>query len=165
MAAPHAFVTFSIQDAKGKVSITKINFPDTQTVGELSAWAVDMATAINAVITGKVISAGIGFEVDLAGATIRANPLANSDVEEGARFLWRSAINAITQFRLPTFDEAKMLSGTQQVNTADTDVDALVDLVVIGDGVGAGFAHPSDDHGEDITALVSARESFTSTRN
>lgn len=165
MAAPHAFVTFSIQDAKGKVSVTKINFPDTQTKDELSAWAVTAATALNDIITGKILSAGIGFEVSLSGATIRSAPLATSDVEEGARFIWRSLVGAITQFRLPTFDEAKMLSGTQQVDLADTDVDAFEGLITIGNGAGAGWAHPSDDHGSDIVALESARESFTSTRN
>lgn len=165
MAAPHAFVTFSIQDAKGKVSVMKVNFPTTQTLAELSNWAIDAATAINAIITGKVISAGAGFEIDLSGATIRATPLSLSDVEEGARFIFRSVIGAITQMRLPTFDEDKMLSGTQSVDTADADVDAFLDLILVGDGVGVGFGHPSDDHGSDINALESARESFTSTRN
>lgn len=165
MAAPHAFITWSIQDAKGKVSVTKMNFPDTATVADLSTFAVSMATALNDVIQGKIVSAGIGFEVDLSGATIRSAPLSTSDIEEGARFIWRSAIGAITQFRLPTFDEAKMLSGTQQVDLADTDVDAIHDAVVTGFGVGAGYVHPSDDHGEDIVSLESARESFTSSRN
>jgi hypothetical protein len=165
MAAPHAFVTYSIQDAKGKVSVTKINFPASTTLAELSSWAIAMATALNDVIQGKILSAGAGFEIDLSTATIRATPLSTSDVEEGARFIWRSLVGAITQFRLPTFDEAKMLSGTQQVDLADADVSVVTGLVTIGTGAGAGFAHPSDDHGSDITALESARESFTSTRN
>lgn len=165
MAAPHMFLTYSIKDAKGKVSIAKINFPDTSDIADIVGFAEDAATAINNIIKGKIIDAGIGIAVDISGATIRSSPDSNSDVEEGARFSFRSAIGALTNLRLPTFDEAKMVSGTQVVNTADTAVDAFVDLMVIGNGVGAGFGHPSDDHGEDVVSLESARESFTSTRN
>lgn len=164
MAAPHVFLVYSIQDAKGKTSNMKINFPVNVDIGQLQSLAVDTATMVNNIIKGKIIDAGIGLAVDLSGATIRSAPDVNSDVEEGARFLWRSAVNAITGFRIPTFDEAKLLDGTKQVDLADTDVDAFVDRIIAGKTTGVVNASPSDDRGEDIEALESARESFQSSR-
>jgi hypothetical protein len=164
MAAPHVFVTYSLQDAKGQTSVQKINFPANADIAVLQTFVVSTATMINAIVTGKIISAGIGLEVDLSGATIRATPLINSDVEEGARFNWATALNTNTQFRIPTFDEAFLFDGTQEVDTTDAAVDALVQRIIQGQTVGLTNVSPSDDRGEDINTLVSARESFQSTR-
>lgn len=164
MAAPHVFVTYSIQDAKGQTSVTKINFPENADIAVLKDFVTTTATMINAIITGKIISAGIGLEVDLAGATIRATPLINSDVEEGARFNWATALNTNTQFRIPTFDEAFLFDGTQEVDTTDAAVIAFTERILNGRTVGLTNVSPSDDRGEDVNTLVSARESFQSTR-
>lgn len=164
MAAPHAFLTYSIQDAKGKVSTVKINFPANVDIGQLASFAGDTATMINNIITGKILDAGIGLAVDLSGATIRTAPDPDSDVEEGARFSWNSAVGAITNFRLPTFDEAKMVSGTRNVDLTDTDVDTFVDRIIAGKTTGLVNASPSDDRGSDIEELASARENFQSSR-
>jgi hypothetical protein len=164
MAAPHVFVTYSIQDAKGQTSVQKINFPVAADIAVLQDFVVTTATMINAIITGKIISAGIGLEVDLSTATIRATPLVNSDVEEGARFNWATALNTNTNFRMPTFDEAYLFDGTQEVDTTDAAVIAFTERVLNGRTVGLTNVSPSDDRGEDINTLVSARESFQSTR-
>lgn len=164
MSAPHAFLVYTIQDAKGKKSTTTINFPAAVDIGQVASFAGDTATMINNIITGKIIEAGVGLAISLSGATIRATPDANSDVEEGARFSWNSAIGAITGFRLPTFDEAKMVSGTRDVDLADTDVDTFVQRIIAGKTTGLVNASPSDDRGSDIATLATARESFTSSR-
>ncbi len=164
MAAPHVFLVYSIRDAKGKTSTVKINFPVTVNIGMVQDFAVSTATMINSLIKGQIMDAGIGLAVDLSGATIRNAPDPNSDVEEGARFSWRSAAGAITNFRLPTFDEAFMVSGTRNVDTEDTTVDAFVQRIIEGRTVGLENASPSDDRGSDIEALDTARESFTSSR-
>jgi hypothetical protein len=164
MAAPHAFLTYSIKDAKGKTSITQINFPYAVDIGQVSSFAVDTATMINNLIKGKITDAGVGLSVDISGATIRSAPDINSDVEEGARFSWRSAIGAITNFRLPTFDEAFLVDGTKNVDTADTTVDTFVQRILQGKTTGLVNASPSDDHGSDIATLEAARESFKSSR-
>lgn len=164
MAAPHVFVTYSIQDAKGQTSVSKINFPDSADIAVLKDFVTTTATMINAFITGKIISAGIGLEVDLSTATIRATPLINSDVEEGARFSWATALNTNTQFRIPTFDEAFLFDGTQEVDTTDPAISTFSDRIIAGRTIGLVNVSPSDDRGEDINTLVTARESFQSTR-
>lgn len=165
MAAPHAFLTYTVKDAKGKPSVVKINFPYAVDIGQVASFAVDTATMINNLITGRITDAAVGLSVDLSGATIRSAPDPDSDVEEGARFMWNAASGAVTGFRLPTFDEAKMLSGTRNVDTADSDVSTFTARILAGKTTGLVNASPSDDHGSDIATLASARESFTSSRS
>lgn len=163
MAAPHAFVTYSVKDAKGKVVPFIINFPANVDIGVLRTnFVPTTATLIDTLLKGKIVQAGIGLAVDISGATIKATPNADSDVEEGAFFGWKAANGADTGFRVPTFDEAKLVSGTTAVDTADTDVDAFVQRILAGQTVGLTNVSPSTDRGEDIATLETAVESFKS---
>lgn len=163
MAAPHVFTVYTIQDAKGAKSTMKINFPQAADIAVLKDFVTTTASMIDALIKGKIVDAGIGLAVALPGG-LKASPLADSDVEEGARFSWRTALNTIPAFRMPTFDEAFISPGSRAVDTTDGTVDAFVQRVIAGRTVGLTNVSPSDDHGEDITALDAARESFSSSR-
>lgn len=167
MAAPHVFAAVSIRDAKGKVSTMKINFPDEVNIGMVKDFLNGSDSGlgiIDALIKGQVVSAGIGLEVDLP-AGLKAAPLPDSDVEEGARFSFRTSTGSITGYRIPTFDEAKIVQGSRNVDTTDEDVSDWIDRMTEGRTVGLENASPSDDRGADVVALESARESFTSSRN
>lgn len=161
---PHAFLSYTIKDAKNKESVMNINFPENVDIAVLKTFASSTATMINNLIKGEIVSAGIGVEVDLSGATIRSTPDADSDVEEGARFSWRSVVNSFPRFRMPTFNEAKLVSGTTVVDTGDSDVSAFVGRIESGQTVGLVNVSPSDDRGEDISALSTAIEDFQSSR-
>ena len=164
-AAPHAFGIFTIEDAKGKSTTTKLNFPANVDMGVLrSNFMPTTATLINAIIKGKITSAGVGIEVDLSSSTIRSTPDADSDVEEGAFWPFKAANGADTGFRIGTFDEAKMVSGTTIVDGTDTDVAAFRDRILVGQTVGLTNVQPSTDRGEDITEAGAAYEQFKSSR-
>lgn len=166
MGAPHAFVIFSIMDFKGKISPMKINFPESVDIGVLrSDFVPTTATLINALILGKIVSAGIGLEVDISGATIRATPDVNSDVEEGTWWPMTAANGAETGFRMPTFDEAKLVPGGQFVDLTDTDALAMATRLVSGQTVGATNVSPSTDRGEDITVVNQPYEQFKASRS
>lgn len=165
MAAPHVILVYTYLDAKGKSSVSKINFPINVDISELQGFATSTAQLIDPLIKGQITSIGIGLEVGLPGSGLKTSPNADSDVEEGARFNWLAASGANTEFRIPTFDEAKMVTGTPNVDLADTDVDAFVQRMLAGHTTGLVNASPSDDRGSDITDIISARESFTSTRH
>lgn len=164
MAAPHVFVTWTVQDAKGKTSVTKVNFPDSTDIAILKMFASSTIGLLDPLMKGRIIEAGIGLSVDISAATRKAAPLPDSDVEEGARFQWNTVSGAVTGFRVPTFDEAKLVTGTRNVNTADAQVAAFVNRITDGQTQGLINVSPSDDRGSDINALKSARESFTSSR-
>jgi hypothetical protein len=165
MPVPRAFVSISVKDSKNTISTTNYSMPRNVDIAVASTWAVRAAELIDNIVTGSIASIGIGIEIAISEATgLKATPLANSDVEEGALFTFRTVIGSLTGTRLPTFDEAKMQSGTPNVNVTDTDVNAYVQHVLQGQTNGLINASPSDERGEDISALDSATEAFRSTR-
>lgn len=164
MAAPHVFVTYTVQDAKGAKSTMKINFPDAADIAVLKDFVRGTASMIDALIKGAIVDAGIGLAVDITGLGLKAAPNADSDVEEGARFSWRTVLGTRPQFRMPTFDEAFISAGTKGVDTTDPTVDTFVQRIEQGRTIGLVNVSPSDDRGEDIISLDGARESFTSSR-
>jgi len=165
MAAPHVFGTFSIEDYKGKVSVTKINFPINTDIGVLRAnFMPTTATLINALIKGKIVSAGVGIEVDLTSSTIRATPDVTSDVEEGTYWPMKAANGADTGFRLPTFDESKMTPGSTFVDLTDADALAFASRLVDGQTVALVNVSPSTDRGEDVTVVNAPFEQFKASR-
>lgn len=168
MAAPHVGVFVTIEDAKGKSSLLGYNFPigaaSNANINALIDAAKTGATLIDAVTRGKILNVGIAIGVDLSALSLKSSAVATADVEEGARLQFNTAVNSITGFRVPTFDEDMLLSGTQAVDLEDTDVDALVDFFIDGHTLSAVTVQPSDDRGSDIESVASARESFQSTR-
>ena len=165
MGVAHAFVSYTIRDGKGKNSVMHLNFPENVDMGVLRLnFVPTTATLLNAIIKGKIIAAGIGLEVDLTGATIRATPDADSDVEEGALFNAITAIGSDTTFRVPTIDESKFFTGSQIIDQGDTDIMAFAQRVIQGQTVGLVNVSPSDNRGEDITDIINGIDSFQSSR-
>jgi hypothetical protein len=164
MAAPRVFVTMTIEDAKGNSSNFIHNFPTAVDIAILKGHARSFATIVDALVRGRITQVGIGIGVENLPVGLKAAPLPNADVEEGARFTFRTALGTLTSFRVPTFDEAFIVDGTKQVDSADPAVAALVNRMISGDTQGLINVSPSDERGEDVTALESAVESFQSSR-
>lgn len=165
MAVPIVSLFYTIEDAKGVKSTTRMNFPTSTDIAVLKEFARSTGTLIDAIIRGRIVDVSVGIGVENLPGTWKAAALPTADVEEGARFSWRTALGSLPSFRLPTFDEDLMLAGTREVDLADADVDAFVDRITAGLTQGLINVSPSDDRGEDITVLDYARESFTNSRN
>jgi len=157
----------TIKDAKGKSATTEFNFPSSVTMANAKIFAQQMALLYDAVTKGVITRIGVAVLASLPGA-LKASADADSDVEEGARFQFRTDGGFMTGFRIPTFDEAKILSGTKQVDLADTDVAALVaayedglSLVAAG---GSGTVQPTDKREDPVNVLDTALEQFTASR-
>jgi len=160
---PIVSIFVTIKDAPGSESITKISLPANSEIATAKTFAQNTVTLIDALIKGKIVNLSLGLGVDLpSGLKSAADALA--DVEEGARFIFASANGGSTTMRLPTFDEAKFNTGTDLVNTADTDVAAFVTQIVDGQTISLQAQHPSAADESDIVALSSARSAFQSER-
>src|ERR1044072_3759247 len=109
MTPPHIFVNTTVRDAKGKNSSFEYKFPTTAASAANIAALIDAAktgaTLADAIIKGRIVDVSIGIKVDLSALSLKSTPTADSDVEEGARFQFNTAADALTGFRLPTFDE------------------------------------------------------------
>lgn len=160
---PIVSVFVTIQDAPGSESIVRWHMPNNSDIGNLKTFAQHVASSIDALIKGKITNISIGLGVDLpAGLKSAADALA--DVEEGARFIFAAANGAEATMRLPTFDEANFVSGTDQVNLSDAEVVAFRTLIVDGETINLQAEHPSTSAEEDITQLLSARSAFSRER-
>jgi hypothetical protein len=159
MARPIVSGFIGIRDAPGSESIVRIHMPTNTEIATFQTFLGDTATLIDAVVKGKITSLSVGIGVDLPGG-LKSTPDSAADVEEGARFIFGTANGGSTRVRLPTFDEAKMVSGTDLVNTSDTDVAAFVTQMIDGETITLQAQHPSGSDESDITSLTSARSAF-----
>lgn len=149
---------FTIRDGKGARSTVEINI-NVATIANAQSFVTAMAPLLDAVILGVIERVGICAVATLPGG-LRAVPDSDSDVEEGARFVYNSVGGYKTSVRLPTFNEAMMLSGSQRVDQSDTDV--LAFNTAMTDPLATFSA--SDYRGADIVSLRSAVDAFQKSR-
>lgn len=158
-------VSYTIIDEKGVSSTTFMQVPDTFSLANTLQFAKDLALLVDAVIGGKITHIGACYLVTLP-AGLKANPIANSDVEEGARFSFNTAGGFVTKMRLPTFLESKLSPASKDVNLLDSAVAAFVNAMVAGiaEANPAQTVTPSDGRQDDITSIRTARELFVKDR-
>lgn len=161
-------IIYSVVDAKNETSNTEVNLPGSVAFADVVIFASQMALLINPLITGAITRIGVVFSVTLPGG-LRAAATSGSDVEEGARFQFRTLNGFFTAMRLPTFNEANISSSSRAVDLDDTDVAAYRAAMVSGINLtaagGSGTISPTDKREEDIVALASAQEQFLSSRS
>lgn len=167
---PAYSVIFSFRDAKGKSSTTEVNIPTGLTLANMTIFAQEMAKLIDPLITGVITRIGLAINIALP-AGLAANPLSTSDVEEGGKFQFSTAGGYYTGLRIPTWMESLVSAGSDDINTLDADVAAFVaammsgiDLTTATPVAGTGTVTPTDGRGDDITALVNAKEQFVNSR-
>lgn len=157
-------ISVSIKDAKGVTGTTTVNIPASTSYADAMEFASALAQLFANMTTGKVVKVGINFSVDVSG--LAGNVLdVNSDVEEGAKFSWLTAGNFRASNRIPTFDEAKIVAGTKQVDLTDPDVAQFVSYMTAGfTASSTNVVLPVDYRNADIEDVVSALEDFVSSR-
>lgn len=163
MARPIVSAFISVLDAPGSESIMRLHVPNNTELGNFKTFIQNTAVLIDALIKGRITNLSIGIGVDLPGG-IKTAADATADVEEGARFIFNALNGGSFRMRIPTFDEAKMVTGSDLVNTADTDVAAFVTQIVDGQTISLQAQHPSAADESDIVSLASAKSAFQSER-
>jgi hypothetical protein len=156
-------VLYSVTDAKGEVATTEVNVPSTLTLANLTGFANDMAQLIDDMITGAISRIGLVVSIALP-AGIKVAPLGGADVEEGAKFQFRTAGGFYTGLRIPTFDEALINPNSRAVDVDDPLVLAFLNAMRTGITVGGGPIQPTDKREDDIVSLKFAKEQFLSSR-
>jgi len=152
-------ITISVRDGKGATSKIEFTLPGTLLLAAVEAFVQTFLVTLDAVIGGVIYATTATYSFSLPGA-LKDTPDADSDVEEGALFVWSSAGGYTARNRIPTFLESKIVAGSRLVNTADSDVTNLVNQVT----AGLAGTQPVDSRGADIQSLVSAKEMFQKSR-
>lgn len=158
-------ITYTIKDGKGKKSQCVINYPNVDLVTDVTAqnrnplwYALEIGGWIQAMITGAIVSMSVSMDVDMSGFGNYV-PEENSDVEEGATFIFTTENGYTTRIRIPTFDEQYIVAGTSDVDLTEIVISTFVSEVIGGTDSGT-FYTLTDARGDDITALKTAYESF-----
>lgn len=156
-------VTISIDDDDGHTSTMSIRIPSDTANADAVAFAADMAALVDEVVDGVITRIGLSQTVTLPGG-LKSAVLAQAKRERGATFIYSSAEGHDFRHRLPTFKATLIDAGGNTVDQGDTDVQALRDAMINGITPVATLVEPSEHRDEDIVALSSAVETFTSSR-
>jgi len=142
--------------------VISIPVPGTTAVADAIDFAEAMILLIEPLLAGTLrdarISIGVGF-------TPWASALSTADVQEKARFVFRTVGGFVKSISLPTFVESLFSAGSKDVDLTDTDVAAFVTAMIDGITVASTeTVEPSDVREADITELEAASEAWGNAR-
>lgn len=153
--------TYSFVDDAGKTSSTKIRVPLVgMTLVDISEFGLASAQVLADLSSCKLTKTTACVGVDLTGLGLRAVATATSDIAHKALVMIRSSIGAFTRMIIPTFNESFQVPNSDQVDTADASVVALVTAIEDGIAVTGGTVTPVDRRGYDIESVDDIREIF-----
>jgi len=159
-------INLTIRDGKTPPNESTVTLytTDGYTLPQLVGAVIVIAPLIKNIITGGISSATLAIDVDLSGIVGIGAADPDSDTEEGALFIWDTDLGNPKRNRIPTFDEALLLSGTREVDMTDLTVIAFNNAILAGVVSGAATVEFVDSRGEEIATLTDAYESFQSSR-
>jgi hypothetical protein len=153
-------IFFQVTDVKGDKSTVTIPIPITS-IDDAPGFGTAMAAILAPLINGALTDAGFSVPVSYV-AWGAANAL--SDVQEKARFAFRTITGFLKRVSLPAFLEDLFSPGSKSVNTADLDVAAFITAMEDGVLVGGNTVQPCDGHGDSLTNVESAVEEWGRSR-
>jgi hypothetical protein len=147
---------YRIKDGKGQTSMVTIPIPSTTDSGDIADFTTAMAGLLDDLIHGGIDSIGFSLPVDWTAQI----PDAASDVQEAARFSFRTVGNFIKKVVIPAIWENKFVAGSTLVNQAETNVAAWLTAMTGGLSVNGHQVRPCNAHEEDIESLDVAVEAW-----
>lgn len=167
-------IVFTVRDAKGAdavftVHTERLDDSDFTAGATYESMADNIMQDFFPLIDGRIVNAHVKIPISIDTGVVdqTGRPLANSDVEEGAIFVFRTESGHPVRMRVPTFKESLFIPDTQDV-LIDGVVETFVDTIINGPdaiaGVGEDRFNVTDNRGSDIVQLEKARDSFTRTR-
>lgn len=154
-----ASVIYTIIDESGDTATFEIQVPTGFSIAQYTEFASDMATLVDAILSGKLLSADFCVAGDISGLT--GNTVgAASDVEEIGAFLFRSDENRPVIVNVPGINETMVLVGSDELDQTDTDIAAWQTAIEDGLSTAGGTISPCDVGEGDIISTEYARERF-----
>lgn len=161
MAVPYT-VSLSISDAKGDISIVSIPLKSSTLLVDAVDAAEALIPIVQPLVNGALRAADISIPISF---TPWAAAASTSDVQEKARFVFRTVGGWLKHLSLPSFIEGFFIPGTHEVDLTDTDVAAFVTAMTDGVTVpSTNTVEPSDTRDEDLTELEAAVEAWGNAR-
>lgn len=141
-----------------ETSTTSVHLFDGSLLESLTGFAVAFATILNNVITGKILSAALVFDIDISGVSGNVAEV-YSDVEEVAGFFFETESQGNPVYLgIPSLIETVVLDETHDLDQVATNVAAVIAMMEDGIAVTGGTIRPSDIGEDLIDEVVYARE-------
>lgn len=149
-----------IEDRSGDKGSTSLWMPDAATLANITTFAVAWATALNDIITGKIL--GVWLFKQLSTVTITDNTLQDAaDVEHVAKFKFRTVNGIDLICNIPAVDEDVIAAySSDELDLADPQVAAFTTAMTDGISVTGGTIQPCDVGEGNIAQVIFGRESF-----
>jgi len=161
--------TILVRDAKAHIGkiILHLDSVDflamTDSSDDPAEYIKQFVTQLDGLVDGKIVNIKLTLNVALPPG-LKATPHIDSDIEAGARLVWRTAGNTVVKTRLPTWDEAYVTPGGNLSD--DPPVEDFIFLITHPEETAANWScGPTDQRGARIIELVKDREDFQATRN
>ncbi len=154
---------FTFKDNKGKTAPSIIHIPTSFSVSQMIEFAQGAAQVLANISSAKLVNASISVGVDLSGATIRAVASSTSDIFQKAIISVRSVVAGLfAKFNIPTIPDSVVLDGTDQLDSSDSTVAALITALEDGIAVGSPTVTvtPRDLRQNGLDTVSSTRETF-----
>jgi len=155
-------IVFTVSDAKGDQATFSIPIPDGTAYADIVEFAQEMAELLNPLINAALRDLHITIPIPFTPWTAAASI---SDIQEKARFAFRTVNGFLKHVSLPAAVESIFSPGSRNVDLANTDVAAFVTAMV--DGItlsSTNDVEPCDVRDEDLTELESATEAWGKAR-
>lgn len=155
-------IAFTISDAKGDQSTFSIPIPNATDPTDMIEFAQEAAQLLEPLINGTLRDVHIVMPVNFTPWSV---PSALSDLQEKARFVFRTVGGFVKHLSLPAVVESIFSPGSKNVDLSNPDVAAFVTAMT--DGItltSTNTVEPVDVRNEDITELEAATEAWGKAR-
>jgi hypothetical protein len=150
-------IIYTIYDKKNKRATTSVKLGESETLARVGLFAVAWADAIDNLIGGVIRSAVAMITANPNGLTGN-NVGTNSDVEEIGAMQFNCETGPPIEVTIPAINEAKVLNDSGDLDTADTDVAALIAIFEEGLDVTGDTVFAVNTGNERSVDMVYARE-------
>jgi len=152
-------VTYTFVDDSGDTATTTVDVPTSFTLAQYTEFVRGMASFIDDIVSGLVLSAELSINISMS--TLTGNTVgAGSDVEETNHYIFTTAAGRRVSVNVPGTDETDVSPNSDDLNQIDTQQAAFITAMLSGVSVTGGTIIPCDVDSEDLTSLVTARETF-----
>jgi hypothetical protein len=154
-------IKYELSDVDNDLASFGIDVPSTFTLAQYTEFVRAKAVLLDAIVSGLISRASLRRAIDLSGLTGNTG-LSTSDREDVGNFVFRTAAFRKVVTRVPGIIEGLVLSNSDDLDQADTDVAAFISAMLNGISVTGGTISPSDVAEDDIIAIEEASERFRS---
>jgi len=146
-------LSIGVLDADGDTKRVQVFLPAATTQAAIVTYSDAFCALLDEVIDGQISDVSYTITVPVPGG-LKANPVANSEVQKGALLSFANASRYKWGQYIPTWSDDNF-SGDEVLLTPQEVIDFIVGYVA-----GIGGTNPTNGYSDDLTSLAASRKAF-----